>query len=138
MADYASQTKGGKNLAEGLSEDKLNEIGEMCLRGYEEDFATTKDWQDQIEEWLKLAGQHMEVKNWPWPNASNVKYPLVSTAAMQFSARAYPTLVPSDGKIVKPVMIGKDPEETKLAKAIRVATFMSWQLKYDICGWEED
>jgi hypothetical protein len=29
----------------------------------------------------------------PWPNAANVKYPLIITAAIQFAARAYPAIV---------------------------------------------
>lgn len=131
-------TNSYKNVAEGLSEDKLADIGEMCKQGYEDDFETTQDWRDQVEEWLKLATQTMEPKNWPWPNASNIKYPLISTAAMQFSARAYPTLVPSDGKIVKPQVIGRDPEQTKIKRAIKVAQFMSWQLKYDMKNWDEE
>lgn len=127
-----------KNVAEDLDDDKLGEIGEMCKRGYDDDFATTQDWRDQVEDWLKLATQTMEAKNWPWPNASNIKYPLISTASMQFSARAYPTLVPSDGKIVKPIVVGKDPDGSKIKKAIKVAKFMSWQLKYDMPHWDEE
>jgi chaperonin GroES len=46
------------------------------------------------EQWLKLATQVVEKKTYPWPNAANVKYPLLTTAAMQFAARAYPALVP--------------------------------------------
>ena len=44
---------------------------------------------------LRLALQVMEVKNTPWPNAANVKYPLLTTATMQFGARSYPGLVGS-------------------------------------------
>lgn len=127
-----------KNMAEGLSEDKLAEIGDICKKGYDDDWATTEGWRDQVNEWLKLATQYMEQKNWPWPGASNIKYPLVSTAAMQFSARAYPTLVPSDKKVVKPVVLGKDPDGAKLKKANKVATFMSWQVMYDMPGWDEE
>jgi chaperonin GroES len=127
-----------KNIAEDLDEDTLTSIGQNAKRAYEEDWDTTEDWRDQVNEWLELATQKMDAKNWPWPNASNIKYPLVSTASMQFSARAYPTLVPSDGKIVKPVVIGKDPDGSKLKRAQKVATYMSWQLKYEIPCWEEE
>ena len=57
---------------------------------------------------------------------------------MQFNARAYPSLVPSGGKVVKAVVIGKDPDGEKLKKAERVSTYMSYQLMEEMDGWEED
>ncbi len=136
----AEQSKAGlgTNRAEGLDEDELLKIGRECKEDYEADFSTCQSWRDQVTEWMKLAVQHIDEKTYPWPNASNIKYPLVSIAAMQFSARAYPTLVPSDGKIVKAEIIGKDPQGTKLARAERVSKFMSWQIMYEMENWEEE
>jgi chaperonin GroES len=57
---------------------------------------------------------------------------------MQFSARAYPTLVPSDGKVVKPVVVGKDPDGNKLKRAKRVTDYMNYQLLHEMDNWEED
>ena len=86
---------------------------------------------------MALAKQTVEPKSYPWPKASNVKYPLLSTAAMQFAARAYPSLIPSDGKVVKARVVGKDPTGEKLIKAERISTYMSWQLLTEMEGWEE-
>jgi chaperonin GroES len=127
-----------KNFAEDLDEDVLSEISERCKRGYELDRESREDWENEVEEWLKLANQIREAKSYPWPNASNIKYPLLSTAAMQFAARAYPALVPSNGKIVNNRVVGKDPQGQKLDKADRVSTFMSYQILNEIPGWEED
>ncbi len=126
------------NLAEDLDEDKLTEIGKNCKDGFDRDLQSRSDWEKDLEEWTRLAMQIRETKTFPWPKASNVKYPLLSTAAMQFAARAYPSLVPSNGKVVVGKVIGKDPTGEKLAKATRVATYMSWQVMYELCGWEED
>lgn len=126
-----------KNIAEGLSEDKLNEISEFCKKGFENDLKSREEWESEIEEWTKLAKQCREAKTFPWPNASNVKYPLLSTASMQFAARAYPSLLPSNGQIVNSVVIGKDPTGQKLEKATNVSTYMSYQLLYEMDGWEE-
>jgi chaperonin GroES len=82
--------------------------------------------------------QVREPKNYPWPNASNVKYPLLSTAAMQFNARAYPSLIPSDGKVVKGKYIGKDDTGAKTLKAERVATYMSFQFMHEMGTWDEE
>lgn len=126
------------NIAEELDEEELEKIGEECSIGYESDYSSFEPWALMVEEWLAMATQEMEEKTYPWSGASNIKYPLVSVAAMQFSARAYPTLVPSDGKVVKAVVIGADPDGRKLKRAERVAKYMSWQLMHEMPSWEED
>jgi chaperonin GroES len=126
------------NIAEKKDEEELKLISQEVKVGFESDLESMTDWLMANEEWLKLARQVRERKSFPWPDASNIKYPLISTAALQFSARAYPTLVPADGKLVKTRIIGKDPSGEKRKKGERVGTFMSWQLKYDMKCWEED
>lgn len=91
-----------------------------------------------MEEWTKLAKQTREMKTYPWPKASNIKFPLLTTAAMQFAARAYPSLVPSDGQVVKSVVIGDDLDGSKADIATRVSKYMSYQLLHEMKGWEED
>lgn len=95
-------------------------------------------WEEDIEDWMDLACQLRESKSYPWPDASNVKYPLISVAAIQFSARAYPSFIPPDGKIVKTTVIGPDPTGEKSKKGERIGTFMSWQILKDMEDWEED
>jgi chaperonin GroES len=126
------------NIAETLDEQKLKDIGQAARQGYDTDLGSRTDWEDDIENWTKLAVQCREDRTWPWPNASNVKYPLLSTAANQFAARAYPALVPSDGRVVKAKPIGKDPDGNKLAVAERVSIYMSYQLLHEMYGWEDD
>jgi chaperonin GroES len=126
------------NLAKHLSDDKLAEIGEECSRGYDDDETSRKEWIMATAEWLKLAGQVKEKKTYPWPDAANIKFPLISTAAMQFSARAYPSLVPSDGNIVQTKVWGNDPDGTKNQTGDRIGKYMSWQLMQNLDYWEED
>lgn len=132
-----SQFVDQKNIAEHLDDDLLNQIGAEAHTGYLYDLGSREDWEDCLDDWLKLAKQVKEEKTFPWPNASNVKYPLLSTAAMQFAARAYPSLVPSNGKVVNSRVIGKDLTGEKAEKASRVSTFMSWQVMEEMDGWEE-
>lgn len=127
-----------KNIADTLSTEELVEIGEQCGEGFEADLRSREDWEEKFEEWSKLALQVKEVKTWPWTNASNVKYPLLSIASMQFNARAYPSLVPATQDLVKCEVIGKDPDGQKLAKAKRIGTYMSYQILNKMEGWEED
>lgn len=125
------------NLADKMDKDKLNKISEFAKQGFQNDLKSREEWESDIEEWTKLAKQCREAKTFPWPNASNVKYPLLSTASMQFAARAYPSLLPSNGKVVNAVVVGKDPTGKKLEKATNVSTYMSYQLMYEMDGWEE-
>jgi chaperonin GroES len=127
-----------KNIAADLDDEELTEIGAQASRGFEYDLRSRAEWEKNIDEWTKLALQVKEEKTFPWVGASNVKYPLLSTAAMQFNARSYPSLVPTTGNLVKVEVIGKDPTGEKLAQAHRVGTFMSYQLLHEMDNWEED
>lgn len=126
------------NIAESLSEEKLTEIGMNCKKGFEQDWESRKEWESNIDSWTKLAIQTKEQKTYPWPNASNIKYPLLSTAAMQFAARAYPSLIPSDGQVVKSKVIGKDPDGSKQQRAEHTSIYVSHQLMNEMDNWEED
>ncbi|MGL5078890.1 MAG: hypothetical protein ACRDBG_24090, partial [Waterburya sp.] len=105
------------NIAEDLDEDILGKIGRVCSQGFEQDLRSRDSWDKNLEDWTKLAMQYAEDKSWPWNNAANVKYPLLSVAAIQFAARAYPALVPSSGNLVQAQVIGKDPTGEKNKKA---------------------
>ncbi len=126
------------NIAEKLEKEVLEKISQQVSEGYEYDLSTRSDWEKNIDNWTDLALQVKEEKNFPWRGASNVKYPLLSTAAMQFNARSYPSLVPSSGNVVKAEVIGKDPTGEKLAHSQRISTFMSYQLLHEMSSWEED
>mgnify|MGYP000965411158 CR=1 FL=1 len=126
------------NIADHLSEDQLVEIGTQVVEGYNTDEKSRGEWNDNIEQWTKMALQISEEKSYPWPKASNIKFPLLSTAAMQFAARAYPTLVPSDGKVVKCKVTGSDMDGEKTRRALRISKHMSYQLTCEMEEWEED
>lgn len=127
-----------QNIAEKLDEDKLKQIGNSVVDGYDIDLDSRKPWEEDIDKWTELALQISMQKTYPWQGASNVKYPLLSTAAMQFAARAYPSLVPSDGNVVKCKTIGFDMDGTKAERADRISKHMSYQIMYEMDDWEED
>lgn len=125
------------NLAEDMKEQELDEIGSLVVEEYLVDEESRKDWMKGNEEWIKLATQVAEKKHFPWPNAANVKYPLVTTAAMQFGARAYPSLIPGLD-VVRMRVVGGDPQGLKAQRAARVEKHMSYQLLEEMDSWEED
>ena len=126
------------NVAEDLDEKLLIKIGNQVVDGYDTDKASRKPWEDDLKTWTELALQVSSQKTYPWPNAANIKYPLLATAAMQFSARAYPTLVPSNGQVVKCKVIGADPMGEKERRAKRISTHMSYQVMEEMEDWESE
>ena len=126
------------NVAEDLDEQLLIKIGNQVVDGYETDKTSRKPWEDDLKTWTELALQVSSQKTYPWPNAANIKYPLLATAAMQFAARAYPTLVPSNGQVVKCKVIGSDFTGEKERRAKRISTHMSYQVMEEMNDWEED
>lgn len=134
LRQYLEET----NILDNLKDEQKEEISSQVSDGFEYDLATRKEWEKNLDDWTKLALQVREEKSWPWQNASNVKYPLLSVASMQFNARAYPSLIPATGDIVKCSVIGEDPQQIKLNQARRVSKFMSYQLLHEMECWEED
>ena len=126
------------NIADELSDEQLKKIGTQVYDGYETDLKSRSLWEKDLEKWTKLALQIVDEKTFPWKGASNVKYPLLSTAAMQFNARAYPSLVPADNKVVKCRAIGADIDGMKAERARRVSLHMSYQVTEEMEDWEED
>lgn len=125
------------NVAELLDEEDCKTIASVVHDEWEIDKSSRAEWEDRTANSLKLALQVMEEKTFPWPGASNVKFPLVTIASLQYQSRAYPALIPNPN-VVKSRVIGRDPDGTKAAKAQRISEYMSYQvLEQDKC-WEEN
>ena len=125
------------NIAELLDKNDLHKIGYDVVHGYEADLQSRSAWEKKTEESMKLALQIAEAKTFPWPNASNVKFPLITIAALQYHARSYPVLV--DGETpVKCRVIGSDPDGEKERRADRVSNHMSYQIMEQDQDWESE
>ncbi len=130
---YASVT----NIADEIDNDELTRIGRNVVRFTTIDERSRKDWFDMSKEAMDTATQVVKEKNTPWPNASNVKYPVITVAALQFHARAYPAIVQGN-KVVKGQITGEDEDGEKTEKSKRIADFMNWQLLEENPDWESD
>lgn len=145
----------------------LGAIGQRVVREYEIDVQSRTDWMENSKRAMELAMQVAQPKTNPWQNASNVIYPLISAAATQFNARAYPAVVAGED-VVKGLVVGEDngvpvvdpatgmpaldpgtgktvPQPPpapqpgdKRRRADRVAQHMSWQLTEEQPEWQEE
>ena len=81
------------NICDRFSEEDLSKIGSAVWDGYDLDLQSRSNWRRRMDNAMDLAMQVQEVKSFPWPGAANVVFPLVTIAALQFSAKAYPALI---------------------------------------------
>lgn len=126
------------NIARDLDEDTLKKIGDDVVRGFDVDIQSRSEWERNVDTWIDLAKLVSEKKTYPWPGAANIKYPLLATAAMQFAARAYPSLIPSNNNVVKCRVVGSDPDGQKADRAKRISKYMSYQVMDEMPDWEEE
>lgn len=138
--------------------EEIERIAGRVIREYDVDENSRAEWKDKYQKWQDFAMQVTNEKTYPWPNASNVIYPLITVAALQFSARAYPAII-RDRNVVKGVVIGDDAGELlqgplgepvitsqgphlvsqpgeKQERADRIGAHMSWQLLDEQEEWE--
>jgi chaperonin GroES len=125
------------NIAEVLDDQTINTISYNVWKGYEADKESRSAWEKRTEDAMKLALQVAEAKSFPWPGASNVKFPLITIAALQFHARSYPVLINSETPVQCRVY-GDDPTGQKEARAHRVSQFMSYQILEQDTNWEAE
>ena len=125
------------NLVDLLDDKTVRDIGEQCLRDFDTDMQSRGDWDERNADALKLALQVREDKSFPWQGAANVKFPLLSIAALQYHSRAYPALVQTD-RVVKAKVWADDPNGELRQRAERISKHMSWQLTEQDYDWEDE
>ena len=125
------------NVAEHLSDDERTRIGKRVVESFDMDRSSRAQWEERMAHASKIALQVMEQKSFPWPGASNVKFPLLTIACLQYHSRAYPSLVDTPD-IVKCVPEGSDPKSEKYQAASLVAEHMNWQMVEECTDWESE
>ncbi|GBQ90342.1 hypothetical protein AA13595_2867 [Gluconacetobacter johannae DSM 13595] len=150
------------NIAGELDEETCAAIAQRVRREYDMDDASRGPWKEKYRRWLDLAQQVAEPKTYPWPGASNVIFPLLTIAAVQFAARAYPAIV-RDRDVVRGTVLGRDdgvpamdplcpgrplvgpdgapvwlvPPGARRTRADAIGRHMSWQVLDEMEEWEE-
>lgn len=146
------------NITKELDEELLAKIGADCLKDFNDDFEARNEKDMRLKEAEKIARQVIEKKSFPFPNASNVKYPLITKAVIEFNARVSP-LICSNGEAVKIKTFGGENElvtdeqgnfevsqetgifktenETKNDRAKKVRDVMNWIIS-DVTDWEQE
>ncbi len=150
-----------ENIVELLSDNDLTNISQQVFSDYNNDLSSCSAKMKELQETMKMAMIISEQKTYPWVGASNIIFPLIANACIDFGATCYPEII-KDGQVVKAKIIGKDdgqqmydaegiamtnPEDNKpimqnvgvkKMRGDRVATAMNFQLMEEQTWWETD
>ena len=145
------------NLVDDLDEEKVAEIGGKCQSDFLKDVAARNEKDERLKQAEKLAKQVIEKKTYPFDGASNVKYPLITKAVIEFNARVSP-LICNNGEVVKIKTYGGEDEiveedgkptidedtgllkteaDVKNNRAKKVRELMNWLIT-DKTDWEDE
>lgn len=125
------------NIAEDLDDKQLSDIGHKVLTGYEDDLASCQEWMNDAKKVTEIASLKTSKKSHPLPESANIKFPVITKAALEFQSRTYPEVV-KDGKVVKCRVLGSDLDGMKMKQAERVADYMNYQLMFESDQWEQE
>lgn len=125
-----------RNLVDRFSEDDLCAIGQWAARGYRADIDSRAGWMRRNQAALDLALQVTAEKSFPWSGCSNIAFPLVTIATLQFHSRAYPALV-SGPEVVRYRTAQLDDGGQTASRAQRIGEHMSYQVLEEDQPWEE-
>lgn len=128
---------GMPNVATNITHDALTRVGGRVMEGYDIDKRSREDWEEKANRALEIAKQKREDKTYPFPGAANIHYPLLTTAALQFAARAYPAII-SGRDVVRAKLTGADPGGQQAARSARVSSHMSYQYLEEMDDWETE
>lgn len=123
------------NLAKDIDDEKLKQIGSDACTEYKLDLESRSEWENDRAKWLRMFALKPEFKEkkFPFDKASNIVPPLITSACLQFQARAYESIIPSKNVVTCKVLDGVAVNAGK-----RVETHMNWQLREEMEEWEED
>ena len=125
------------NIVDEVEDLILARMGTRVVEDYDADKKSRSDWEEINKAGLELARQLVKDKTYAGEKVNNVKYPVISTAAIHFAARTYPNIV-SANDVVKTRVIGRDPKGEKATRGKRLSTHMSYQILEQMDDWEGD
>lgn len=125
------------NVAELLTETQLNQLGHTVSTELDKDIQARQVWEERMAPAMAAAMQIYERRTYPWEDSSNIKFPIIPIAAIQYHVRAYDALL-SGNDLVHVRAIGTDPDGIREDTAQRIGDHMSYQLLEEQEEWESE
>jgi chaperonin GroES len=121
------------NKVKHLDSKTLDKIGTDVVEYYKADLESRSEWATMNAKYLKLFAAVRGPKSKQFlDEASNVCLPIMSTACLQFQARAYDSIIPG-----KEIMRAWSTDGRSVDSAERVGKHMNWQLLEEIPKFEK-
>lgn len=96
------------DISQFLTDTQIAALTDQVCEQYRRDLDSREEWSKVAVKALKdMARTDHGTKDYPWQGASNIHYPLLPYAVMQFNARAYPAIVKGD-EAVSVKVVGAD------------------------------
>ena len=122
------------NIARLLDNNQKEGIYEYCNTRYEDLVAIRTPRNEKLRQANEEALQVYKPKDFPWPKAANVKYPLITNACIDFASRIFPA-VWQDGDVVKTKFYKKHPN---YEAGDRIARYLNYYLNERVPGWADN
>lgn len=122
------------DIARLLSEEQLNYVYDYCNTRYQDLVASRTPRNEKLRQANEEALQVYKQKDFPWPKAASVKYPLITNACIDFSSRIFPA-VWQDGDIAKTKYYTDNKD---YAAGHRIATYLNYYLAERIPAWPDN
>ena len=124
------------NLAELISDDDLQEIGEDVADAYEADKESRAEWESTFERGFDLLGLKLQETTEPFEGSCTAVSPLIIESAVKFQSKATIELFPAGGPVRTQIIGSTSPEREDQAN--RVQNFMNYQLTEQITEYFDE
>ena len=122
------------NIAKLLDGSQKESIYEYCNTRYEDLVAIRTPRNEKLRQANEEALQIYKAKDFPWPKAANVKYPLITNACIDFASRIFPA-VWQDGDVVKTKFYTQHKD---YAAGDRLARYLNYYLAERVPAWADN
>lgn len=122
------------NIAKLLDSAQKEGIYEYCNTRYEDLVAIRTPRNEKLRQANEEALQIYKTKDFPWPKAANVKYPLITNACIDFASRIFPA-VWQDGDVVKTKFYKQHKD---YAAGDRLARYLNYYLAERVPAWADN
>ena len=122
------------NIAKLLDGHTKEGIYDYCDTRYQDLVAIRTPRNEKLRQANEEALQIYKQKDFPWPKAASVKYPLITNACIDFASRIFPAVL-QDGDIVKTKFYKQHPD---YEAGERIARYLNFYLNEKVPGWVDN
>lgn len=122
------------DLSKFLNEETSNAIYDYCNVRYEDLVSVRTPRNKKLSEANEEALQVYKQKDFPWPKAASIKYPLITNSCIDFASRIFPA-VWKDGEVAQTKFY---TDNKNYEAGHRISTYLNYCLCEKIPAWPDN